>query len=83
MPKCVKCETSVFGIQEISPSGGQYKMYAIQCISCQTPIGVTDYWNVGTLLKNQEKKMAELESQLSSIQSSVTQIARALKATGR
>lgn len=83
MAKCVKCENTVFGIQEISPSGAQYKMYVVQCIVCQTPIGVTDYWNVGTLLKNQEKKMAELESQLSLIQSSVSQIARELKGMAR
>jgi hypothetical protein len=78
MSKCVKCENTVFGIQEISPSGAQYKMYVVQCVVCQVPVGVTDYWNVGTLLKNQEKKIAELESKLSSIQNAVNQIARAL-----
>jgi predicted nucleic-acid-binding Zn-ribbon protein len=32
MSKCVKCENTVFGIQEISPSGAQYKMYVVQCV---------------------------------------------------
>jgi hypothetical protein len=76
--KCGKCESASFKIQEISPSGAQYKMYAIQCASCQTPIWVTDYYNVGSLLKQQEKTLADLQSKLSGMAQQLNQIAHFL-----
>jgi hypothetical protein len=85
MPKCVRCDGQAFRVQEISPSGAAHKMYAIQCsnLSCQTAIGVTDFWNLGSLLKVQEKKIVEMEKKLSSVQSSVSQIAHALNSMAR
>jgi predicted transcriptional regulator len=85
MTKCVRCEGQAFRVQEISPSGAAHRMYAIQCASfaCQAAIGVTDFWNLGSLLKSQEKKIEEMENKLSSIQSSVSQIVQALSSRGR
>jgi hypothetical protein len=81
--KCGKCEGAAFKIQEISPNGAAYKFYSIQCTSCQTPIGVTDFFNVGQLLKNQEKAMADLERKLDSLGSTVNQIAYVLNSMQR
>jgi hypothetical protein len=81
--KCGKCERASFKIQEINPGGSAYKFYSIQCSHCQTPIGVTDFYNVGQLLKNQEKAIADLGQKVDYIQSSVGQIVRALQSMGR
>ena len=43
------------------------------------PIGVTDYYNLGSLLKGQEKKLKEMEGLLSQIQHDVRQIAQAMR----
>lgn len=81
--KCGKCEGGSFKIQEISPNGSAYKFYAVQCMGCQTPIGITDFYNIGQLLKNQEKSMADLESQLSRMTQTIDQMAQALNQMAR
>ena len=65
----------------MSPASAAYKMFAIQCsnAACQAAIGVTDYYNLGSLLKAQEKKLKEMEGQLSQIQSDVRKIAQAMR----
>lgn len=62
----------------IEPAGSAFKFMAIQCKSCGTPFAVTDYYNTGALLKEQEKKIAGLESSLNSIQHTLNQIAYVL-----
>jgi hypothetical protein len=81
--KCGKCESAAFKVQEISPAGARYKMFTVQRSSCQTPIGVTDYYNLGSLLKDQEKKLEEMDSRLSRIQNDMHQIAQALNTMRR
>jgi predicted nucleic-acid-binding Zn-ribbon protein len=81
--KCGKCESASFKIQEISPSGANYKMFAIQCGSCQTPIGVTDYYSTGALLKQQEKTLDDLKSMISGMAQQLNQIAHFLNQTRR
>jgi hypothetical protein len=81
--KCGKCESAAFRVQEISPNDAAYKMYAVQCVSCQTPIGITDYYNSGVLLKQQEKAIADLGQKIAQIEHSVNQIAYALQSKGR
>jgi len=81
--KCGKCEGGSFKIQEISPNGAAYKFYAIQCMGCQTPIGVTDFYNVGQMVKNQEKAIADLGSKLNQMSHTVDQIAYAMNQLAR
>jgi hypothetical protein len=76
--KCGKCDGAAFRVQEISPSGAQYKLYTVQCSSCQTPIGITDYYNLGSLLKLQEKAIAGLESKLDAMTHTMNQMAHVL-----
>jgi hypothetical protein len=83
LTKCVKCEGAAFRLQEITLHGAAYKMMAAQCSSCQTPFALTEYFNVGHLLKNQEKAIADLEKKISHIQSDVSQIAYALNSMRR
>jgi hypothetical protein len=59
------------------PVGGQYRCrYPVRFV--QTPIGVTDYYNVGSLLKQREKTLADLQSKLSIMSQQMNQIAQLL-----
>jgi hypothetical protein len=72
--KCGHCGKSGTKIAEISPSGASYKQIAITCSGCSAILGVTDYYNVGTLLKQQEKEIAGLKTQLGNMQSGIQQM---------
>jgi hypothetical protein len=79
MTKCFKCEGAAFRVQEISPGGAAFKMFTVQCAKCQTPIGVTDYYNAGSLLKKQEKAIADLTKKIDYLQATVGRIAQAMR----
>jgi hypothetical protein len=81
--KCGKCEGAAFKIQEISPTGGAYKFYSVQCTRCQTPIGITDFYNLGQLLKNQEKAITALGQKMDNLEYTVGQVAQALNTLRR
>ena len=81
--KCGKCEGASFKIQELTAQGAAYKFYSVQCASCQTPIGITDYYNLGSLLKGQEKQIAELQAKVDAMGHTINQIAHALNHLAR
>ena len=74
-PKCGKCEGTEFRTQEIEPQGAAYKLIAVQCQRCDTPIGVLDYFNLGTLIKAQEQQIAELRTDLQQVHGQLGMIA--------
>jgi predicted nucleic-acid-binding Zn-ribbon protein len=76
---CVKCENSAFKLQEISVKGAKYKMFAVQCVSCSTAFGVTEYYDNGSLLKKQETAIADLARKIDYLQSTVGQIAQLMR----
>ncbi len=47
---CIKCGGTRFEMVEVEPAASKYKMMFIQCSSCGGVVGVTDYYNVGTLV---------------------------------
>ena len=49
--KCPKCENTSFEVVEDTPNRSNWKMNYIRCSSCKTVIGVTEYFNLGGLLK--------------------------------
>lgn len=55
--RCPKCEASKFEIIENVPTGSAYKFMFIQCSSCGTVVGVTEYFNAGALLHKIMKKL--------------------------
>ena len=65
--KCGHCDGTLTKIAEIEPSGSQFKQVAICCSSCNAILGTTDYFNVGNLVKSQEKEIASLKQQVSQI----------------
>jgi hypothetical protein len=76
---CVKCGGTHWEVKEQSPQGSNYKLNFVQCLSCGTPIGVADYFSLGTMLRKQENDIAELKSKLSHIESAVSRIGRAVR----
>ena len=58
--KCPHCKSGSFEIATKEPSGSAYT----QCSGCGAPFGVSDYYNLGTLLQKQEKAIDEVASRL-------------------
>ncbi|MCK1632659.1 hypothetical protein [Bradyrhizobium sp. 162] len=77
--KCPHCEVTRFEVKEIEPVDSTYKLTAIQCVGCGAPIGVMDFWNIGTLLKKQEKQISDLSSRLQNMEHTLSQIAQVLR----
>lgn len=64
----------MFKVVTKEPSGSNFKLNFVQCSSCNTPIGVLDYFNIGGLLKDQEKAIAKIDSRISRIENALNQI---------
>ena len=74
MTKCPKCDGYYFKVEEIVPAGSSYKLIAVQCTSCNTPIGVMEYFNSGAKLANLEEQVGNLITMVGQINSSVENI---------
>jgi uncharacterized Zn finger protein len=49
---CPKCSTKVFEmVEKDDVKNSNFKMMFIQCANCGTVVGVTDYFNVGQMLR--------------------------------
>ena len=57
MSSCPKCEDHRFEMKESSPTGSEFKIMFIQCASCGTVVGVTDFYNIPSLLGKIAKKL--------------------------
>ena len=57
MSRCPKCESSRFDMQEATPRGSRFKVMFIQCASCGTVVGVTDWYNTSNLLGKIAKRL--------------------------
>ncbi len=66
---CPKCSSSSFEVKIQSPSGSNYKVAFIQCRSCGCVVGAQEYYNVGTLVKDLEKKVDALSMKISGLNS--------------
>lgn len=71
---CGKCGGKSFGATELSPQDSSYKVVAVQCLGCGTPIGITDYYNSATLIHQQTAKLTELDRKIDDLQRKIRQI---------
>lgn len=55
LSSCPKCDSSVFELQENTPAGSPYSLIFVQCASCGSVVGVMDFSNIGTLMRQQNK----------------------------
>jgi len=65
----------MFKVVEKEPVGSNFKVMFVQCSSCGVPIGVLDYYNLGSLLQEQKKLIEALASRVSNVEHSLNQIA--------
>jgi transcription initiation factor IIE alpha subunit len=75
LSKCGSCGNGFFEMVEKEPSGSNYKKMFIQCSICGVPIGVTDYYDNSSQIKNLEAKVEKLEKALSQIDHNIRVIA--------
>lgn len=75
---CGKCGHTEFELAEHVLSGSQFKFNFVQCAHCGTPVGVLDYYNLGTLLKKQEQAMADMARRLETMERRMAQPTQAL-----
>lgn len=74
IPTCAKCGGHSYEVRIVEPVGSNFKQNLLQCTACGTPVGVLDFYNLGNLLKDQEKEISGLKRQLSNLESAVQQI---------
>jgi hypothetical protein len=56
--RCPKCEGFNFEmVEKDNIKNSQFKIMFIQCQSCNTVVGTTDYYNTGILVKELAKKL--------------------------
>jgi transcription initiation factor IIE alpha subunit len=72
--KCPSCNNSYFELKENSPTDSQFKLQFVQCSSCGAVVGAMDYWNLGTVSKDIEKKVNKIDSDISSIKSQINTV---------
>lgn len=77
--KCGKCGGGFFEIQQNEPTKSAYKVFFVQCSSCGTPIGVTDYYNSGALLKKQEEAIEQLSGQVRNLSGKIDHVDHVLR----
>ncbi len=54
---CPKCDNTTFEMEEITPSGSNFKYNAIQCDMCGAVVGIVDYDNIGQMIEDLAKKL--------------------------
>ena len=55
---CPKCGNHGFELVENAPKGSDYKLMFVQCSSCGTVVGVTDFYNTASLLERIAKALS-------------------------
>lgn len=79
MSTCPKCDGHLFELEEVEPADSRYKMFFVQCMSCGTPVGITEYYDTGSLVKEQESKLEAIDKRLRAIEHAVDLIVHALR----
>ncbi len=54
---CVKCGNHRFETAETEPKGSAFKLVFVQCSSCGGVVGVTEYYNTGSMLEKIAEKV--------------------------
>jgi hypothetical protein len=81
--KCGHCGGAFWEIRTIEPTGANFKQNVLQCSACSVPVGVMDYYNLGSILKKQEKEIADLKKQVAHVAAAVDWIQHAVQTLRR
>jgi predicted nucleic-acid-binding Zn-ribbon protein len=76
--RCVSCKGTSFEISEANVSGTRFKLNFVQCALCGAVVGVTEFYNSGSIVKGIEAKVELLESYLLTVNKNISVIASVL-----
>lgn len=76
---CSKCGGNTFKVVIQEPTGSRYKVNFVQCSSCNTPVGVLDFYNTGAQLEQQEKQIKGLTAGIAHLEHELRQILLAIQ----
>ena len=65
--KCVSCGNGYFEVVEKEPRNSNFKVMFVQCSSCGGVVGVMDFYNIGTIVKNLEKEIENNKSAINTV----------------
>ena len=74
MTTCGKCGNHSFRIEKGEPSGSNFYIYYVQCISCGNPVGVLEYANSAAMIEGIEKKINNLVNEIQQISYDISYI---------
>ena len=77
--KCGHCGHTGTKLAQIEPATAAYKQTAICCSSCNAILGITGYYDTGTLLKKAEKEREAIKQQISRLEHTIQQIAHMMQ----
>jgi len=61
---CPSCKNHGFETVEVAPRNSNFKLIFVQCTMCGAVVGVADYFNLGNLVKNQNKAIQKIAERL-------------------
>jgi len=82
-PQCPHCKNNFFELKENDVANANYKLFFVQCNQCGAPFAALEYYDSGALLKEQEQRLAQIENQIATITSIVSNIDRNVIAIAR
>lgn len=62
--QCGNCGHHSFQMSEVSPSGGNFKYFFIQCSSCGVPVTAVEFSYVSALIEGLERRLSSIEARL-------------------
>lgn len=71
---CENCEGNSFELAEVSPFGGSFKYYFVQCASCGVPAGIVEWTNIGAGIEALESKLGEISDKLDAVEYSIRRL---------
>lgn len=74
--KCPSCGSHSFEMVEKEPHHSNYKYMFIQCSSCGSVLGTTEFFNLGKLLKDQDKEIEDIKNKINYLISLVANLQR-------
>ncbi len=57
VPTCPKCDSKNFAMTLIEPHNSYFKINAVHCMKCGAVVGITDYSDVATLVRQLAEKL--------------------------
>jgi excinuclease UvrABC ATPase subunit len=77
--KCGHCGATGTKIVEIEPQDAAYKQIGICCVSCNSILGITDYFDTGTLLKKAELQANAMAMKVVALERKLDQVLHVLQ----